>query len=92
VEGVINNVKMELGTLPQESQDLIIKRRLICATCPFSSSNAAVNNGYKTERLDEHCVMCSCNIHAKTACLDCKCGISVYNETVGDNDKLELKW
>jgi hypothetical protein len=46
---------------------------------------------YDTGRADEHCTLCGCNIHLKTACLQCNCGIEVHNQKNPDN-KMELKW
>ena len=92
VEGIINSVKLEFNTLPKEEQDEIIRRRLICKSCPFMSENAKndVNQNYKTDRLDEHCSMCKCNIQLKTSSLESNCGIEYYNEN--NDNKLELKW
>lgn len=90
LEGIKNNVKDTFGLLPQELQDVIVERRLICEQCPFNSKNATEQGIYKNERPDEHCILCGCNIHTKTACLDCNCGIEVHNQNAADN--LELKW
>lgn len=64
--------------LPEDEQAEIARRRFICASCPFNSSNA-VSNGYKTDRFDEHCIMCGCTITRKTASLDADCGIDCCN-------------
>jgi hypothetical protein len=64
--------------LKEEEQQEIVRRRLICATCPFNSSNA-VKDGYKTNRIDEHCIMCGCTITRKTNSLSSDCGISCCN-------------
>lgn len=34
IEGVSNQVKMHYGTLPEDEQEEIIRRRLICSQCP----------------------------------------------------------
>jgi hypothetical protein len=96
-----------MGMLPEEEQAEIVRRRLICAECPFNSINAK-NNGYTSDRLDEHCVMCGCTIARKTASLSSACGIDCcnYEPTTKCNCKkpnlakynnvnktnLELKW
>jgi len=69
---------MEYDILPEDEQAEIARRRFICATCPFNSSNA-VRDGYKSDRFDEHCIMCGCTIKRKTASLDSDCGISCCN-------------
>jgi len=77
LEGITNAVKMEYGSLPQEEQDEIIRRRLICSKCPMMSKN---REGYSTHRKEEHCTLCSCPILTKTASLDSVCGAKTYNE------------
>jgi hypothetical protein len=64
--------------LPEDAQQEIVRRRLICSTCPLNSSNA-VANGYKTDRFDEHCTMCGCTITRKTSSLSSNCGIDCCN-------------
>lgn len=66
--------------LPEDEQAEIARRRFICASCPFNSSNA-VTTGYKTDRFDEHCIMCGCTITRKTASLEANCGIDCCNAT-----------
>lgn len=90
-EGIWTEVKSDMGVLPEEDQEIIAERRLICARCPFNSTNATNDGWYNAGiRPDEHCVMCTCNIKAKTACLSCRCGIEAHNKS--NNDNLELKW
>lgn len=97
LEAVTNQVKMEMGSLPKEKQDIIVGRRLICATCPYMSRNAVKGyeiNGktdvYKTDRDDDHCIWCGCPIASRTASLEMNCGIQNYNfENKAD---IPLKW
>ena len=92
--------------LSNEEQQEITRRRLICVTCPFNSSNA-VSDGYDPKgRVDEHCTMCGCTIARKTASLSSDCGIECCNpgDTCGcakeklkkynteNNIRLEPKW
>lgn len=98
LEAITNNTKMEFGMLSKERQEIIIGRRLICATCPYMNENAKkgfVIDGrerqlYKSDREDEHCIWCGCLISGKTASLENKCGIETYNEEYGAN--VPLKW
>lgn len=76
-EGVYNSVRMEYGSLPKDQKEEIIRRRLLCASCPFMSAN---REGYNTSRKDQHCTLCSCPIKTKTASLDSSCGAKTYNE------------
>lgn len=93
VEGVINDVKLTHGTLPEEEQTEIMRRRLICAGCPFMSENAKVNPAvnYKSDRKDEHCTHCGCPIKTKTASLKANCGIENHNARNPDT-QIPLKW
>ena len=97
LEAVTNQAKMELGALPKDKLDVIVGRRMICATCPYMSKNAVKGyeidgkeGGYKTEREDEHCIFCGCPISSRTASLEMNCGIQNYNAQHGSN--VELKW
>ena len=91
-EAIKNEAKSQFGTLPEDEIEEITRRRLICETCPFNSKNAkddpAIN--YKSDRPDDHCTMCGCNIHLKTECLLCNCGIEVHNSH--SENKIPLKW
>lgn len=100
IEGVINTVKMNYDSLPEEKKKIIIERRLICHSCPFNSINcnnkineeyySLYKEHYTSSRPDEHCSICSCKLELKTAALQVNCGIEYWNS---NNEKqLELKW
>ena len=99
VEGTINSVKNEFGMLSDLEQAEIVKRRLICQSCPLNSTNAKISEeykelykeNYKSDRVDLHCSCCSCNIALKTSSLYSECGIQIYNEEHKEN-KQPLKW
>jgi hypothetical protein len=93
VEGIVNDVKLAHDKLTEEEQNEIIRRRLICAACPFMSENAKVNPAvnYKSKRKDKHCTHCGCPISTKTAALKANCGIENYNARNPENP-LPLKW
>ena len=95
VEGASNIVKSNFDYLPENEKNEITRRLVICKTCPFMSTNAlndpAIN--YKTDRPDEHCSWCGCNLVLKTSSLESNCGIEAYNSTEeGKSLPLELKW
>jgi hypothetical protein len=98
LEAVSNQTKMEFGMLSNDKQDIIIGRRMICATCPYMSKNAVkgfvIDNRqrqlYKTDREDEHCIWCGCKTSTKTSSLQSNCGIEIYNEEYGAD--VPLKW
>lgn len=99
IEGIINNVRLAHNMLPEEKQDEIVRRRLICINCPFNSYNAMTSPEYQelygehytTDRADLHCSHCACNVDLKTAALDEQCGLSYYNDVHPEN-KQELLW
>lgn len=99
VEGIINNVQLSLNKLSQEEKNEIIKRRVICAGCPFSSTNAKMskeykevyNKSYESKRMDEHCSLCGCTIKTKTASLLSNCGAETWNLNNPENN-IPLKW
>jgi hypothetical protein len=89
----VNEVKEQLSFLPEDEQAEIARRRLICANCPFNSDNA-IKEGYKTSRIDSHCILCGCTISRKTASLSSTCGIDCCNaeqKTDCDCKKKNLK-
>lgn len=99
VEGIVNNVKLEFGTLDEDKKEEIVRRRVICKGCPFMSENAKSSKEYKellgssytSDRTDEHCTFCGCPLETRTASLTKPCGISSWNKNHKDNT-LTLKW
>lgn len=96
IQGVINAVKMRHGTLPQDEQNEIVRRRLICESCPFVSSRAVnspeyadiFGKRYETDRPELHCSACGCPVESKTSSLGSECGLSSNEKT----KHLPLKW
>lgn len=91
IEGLTNQAKIELGTINNDDFEIILGRRIICATCPHMSSNAEKLGIYQTDREDEHCIQCGCPILTKTASLLSNCGLEEYNKQNPQNP-LTLKW
>jgi len=91
LEAVVNKVKDKFGKLSKDEQDEIIRRRLICESCEFNSKNAKELSNYETKRIDDHCILCGCNIDLKTGSLMSNCGIESWN-LKNPNEKLSLKW
>ena len=81
IEGIINNVQLKHGKLPEEQRAEIVRRRFICAQCPFMSKNAEkseeykalTGKNYKAFRRAEHCSFCGCGIEMRTSSLDSNC-------------------
>lgn len=98
IEGIVNNVEMKHGNLPQEFKDEVIRRRVICYSCPFNNVNAATGDEYfsitgkhyKSDRVDDHCAFCGCPLDVKTASLSTDCGIRDWNNH--HENQIELKW
>ena len=98
INGIINDIELNLGTLDEQSKNEIIKRRIICKTCPFMSLNAMssleykdlTKKNYKTSRKDEHCSFCLCPIKIRTSSLVSNCGAEEWN--VSNKEQVELKW
>jgi hypothetical protein len=98
-EGFINDVRFQFNSLPEDKQEEIVKRRLICATCPFNSFRAKESEeykqlfgeSYKTDRTDLHCSICGCPVSTKTASLAVDCGMEEYNKNNPENQQ-PLKW
>jgi len=99
VKAIKVNSQMEHGSLPKDKLNEIVRRRIICASCPFNSENAKVSDeyesligaNYKTTRNDVHCAFCGCPVNIRTAALNKDCGMSSWNEDHPDQ-KLTLKW
>lgn len=97
VEGIWNSVT-RLGFLNELEKQEVARRRLICTMCPFMSTNAKSSHeykelfgdNYKSDRVDEHCSLCGCNIELKTASLVSKCGIANSKEAL--NKGYSIKW
>ena len=84
VEGITNSVKMEYGLLPEDEQEEIIRRRLICSECPMMSKN---RENFTTTRTEDFCTLCSCPILTKSASLNSSCGAKTYNERHPEDPK-----
>lgn len=83
IEGAVNAVKAKYSLLPEDEQEEIVRRRLICASCPFSSKN---REGAKQKGFD-YCTLCSCPLETKTAALGATCGAQIYNERHPEDQK-----
>lgn len=72
MEGIRNKIMP-----PKELKDLIhktvVERKLICYVCPFMSKNAQIHFNYKSQRFDDHCTKCGCNIDLKASSLSSEC-------------------
>lgn len=99
VDGILTDAAITLHLMDEDKRDEIVKRRIICAGCPFMSERAKTSqeylevtgHHYKTKRTDEHCSFCGCPIKTRTASLSANCGISSWNKK-NPEKQLPLKW
>jgi len=84
IEGIVNSANFV--NLSEEEQDVIIARRILCASCPNMSANKeeAKKKGF------DYCTLCSCPIETKTASLSSDCGAKYYNEKHPEDEQLIL--
>ena len=83
------------STITEEAVAEILKRKDICATCPFNSRNASKERSYTSTLPFEHCTLCKCRIgydDSKEYCLSCNCGIEAWNQRNPDKPAQPLKW
>lgn len=99
LEAVVKEVQMKYEVLPENERAEIIRRRLICAQCPFMSKNAETSKEYfeltgkhyGAFRRVEHCSFCGCGIETRTSGLTSDCGIETWNKK-HPNNQIPLKW
>lgn len=66
------------------------ERIAICNSCPKHSDNAK-KEGYKTLRLDAHCVECGCPLRTKTKCLHCECPLKKWLAVLTEDQVYEIE-
>jgi hypothetical protein len=95
VSAMIKNGKIGNGLeVTNEAVAEILKRKDICAECPFNSRNTNKET-YKSNLPWEHCTLCKCRIgydDSKEYCLSCVCGAEAWNEMNPDMEPMEVKW
>lgn len=94
IEAIRISSMVKNGTASDEQVAEILKRKDICAACPFNSNNAK-EHGFKPLNLPyQHCIHCSCRIggdDTKEYCLSCNCGLTEWNKK-NPNVQIPLKW
>lgn len=95
IESLVVASQVKNGTASEGAIAEILRRKEICANCPFNSKNAKRDRGYNSSIPFEHCTLCLCRIGAddsKEACLSCTCGINEWNKRNQDKPPMEVKW
>lgn len=84
IEALVVSSQVKNNNVEPEALAEILKRKEICASCPFNSDNAAKLSGYKVPLgYGTHCILCICRIggeDTKEYCLSCNCGINELNK------------
>lgn len=73
----------------------ILRRKDICAECPFNSRNGKQKGTYTSSLPYEHCTLCKCRIgydDSKEFCLSCNCGAESWNEAHPKLKPIEVRW
>lgn len=94
IEAIRISSMVKNGTATDEQVAEILRRKEICANCPFNSKNAEANGLKKLDVPFEHCIHCACRIggeDTKEYCLSCNCGLKVWNKNNPDK-QIPLKW
>jgi hypothetical protein len=92
---VAAKVKNGSGEITPEELAEILRRKEICAQCPFNSENAKKTGLYNSELTYKHCSFCKCRIgydDSKEYCLSCNCGADAFNKANPHLKPIELKW
>lgn len=95
LEGITNSIFVR-----EEVEALAAKRYEICSSCSKNSKvikdhiekgNTTVQGPYySTNRPDEHCSMCACNIHAKVRSLHTECPIGKWKAVANKEEAAKI--
>lgn len=95
IEALSVSALVKNGKISEEALAEILRRKDICAACPFNSNNAP-SHGLPVLDVDfQHCTLCTCRLggdDTKEYCLSCNCGIEVWNKRNPDKPPMPLKW
>jgi hypothetical protein len=95
IEAMMNSAKVKNGKISTEALAEILRRKDICAACPFNSLNATKDGSYVSSLNFQHCVLCKCTIggeDTKEYCLSCNCGAEAFNKMNPHLPKIEVRW
>lgn len=97
IEAIKTSAKIKEGNgeISDEAVAEIMRRKEICASCPFNSNIAEKERRYSSALPFQHCTLCKCRIGAddsKEYCLSCKCGVQAWNDRNPHLPQMELKW
>ena len=92
---VKNSEAGQQSTVTPEALAEIMRRKDICAACPFNSIHQKALGTYTSALPYEHCTLCRCRIgydDSKEYCLSCNCGAEAWNQVKPKAQHLEVKW
>ena len=95
IEGLIKGAAVKNGEVNEIDLAEILKRKDICASCPFNSAIGIANGTYRSNLPFQHCQLCQCRIggeDTKEYCLSCNCGAEAYNKMYPHLPALEVRW
>lgn len=92
LEGITNSIFVR-----EEVEALASVRYEICKGCSKNSNNKYSSSVvfdpgpyYSTNRPDEHCSMCACNIHAKVRSLHTECPIGKWKAVANKEEAAKI--
>jgi hypothetical protein len=95
IDALMMGAAVKNGKVDDADLAEILRRKDICAACPFNSKNAIAKGTYVSALPYQHCALCQCRIggeDTKEYCLSCTCGAEAYNKMYPHLTQLEVKW
>lgn len=95
IEALIVSAKAKNEKINAEALAEILRRKEICAECPFNSKHAIASGTYTSSLDFQHCILCKCKIggeDTKEYCLSCNCGAEVFNTMNPHLPAIQVKW
>ena len=88
-------IKNNSTEISDEAIAEIMRRKDICAKCPFNSENAKKEGTYNSSLDFQHCILCKCSIggeDTKEYCLSCNCGAEAFNNMNPRLPPIQVRW
>jgi hypothetical protein len=95
IDALVTGAAVKNGEVNEEDLAEILRRKDICASCPFNSAIGIANGTYRSNLPFQHCQLCQCRIggeDTKEYCLSCNCGAEAYNKMYPHLPALEVRW
>jgi hypothetical protein len=95
IDALMMGAAVKNGKVSDEDLAEILRRKDICAACPFNSENAKKQGYYNSSIPFQHCTLCKCRIGAddsKEYCLSCNCGAEAFNKMNPHLRPIDVRW